>query len=810
MSQAEDLLTMLSETVPEHVHTVTDTDNYFIIDPVTRIITNPIGRPLILMQRDHKSTVYTFQLPQYIDGHDMSLCNRVKCHFNNLETTINEEDSSETIIEHPDLIELTDLRVNPNDENSVICSWIITRQATWYSGALGFFLQYLCVDNEGNETYEWHTDSFTDIIVNPTKHNDEAAIIEYTAIFEQWRERIFGAGDSVKNELIALTEEKLAAVTAAGTTQVESVNSTGTAQVEAIANEGLRVFNTIPEDYSAMSEQVGKLSKFAGPVIRQEAEGVSIAVTDSAKMPLLGLQMFGKSKQFTTTGRNLLDVDKNLNFTYILDIPVNIPAGTYKITYSAVTFDGTYPPYIRFYDNDTGATIYASRNECDITLTKDETRVCIYSNNYSASGSMNVAASITQLMISVDGGEYEPYTGGQASPNPEYPQEIESAGDDGIINAFVVGKNLLRDINTPPTSTHNGIICEYEGDGVFHIYGTYNPVSDAIQLSTSDISLPINLYSSYTLTAMLLEGSIPDGVNYHPYIGLKSDTIEHKNWIALRMSSDTKPGDIVSSTMIPKHYLSDATAIDRFWLYSYNPSLSAYTADFRIQVWFEENTETTPYEEYTEQQLVSEITLPGLPVSSGGNYTDENGQQYIVDYRDWERGVDVQHINTYVVTGEENWKESIQQPSSDGHIRYDSGTQYNQPGAACMDILCTHFEFKGSNLVSGSGAWVLDGNQYLSIRFMTKHQTVDELKAMLAEKYASGNPVIIQYALLNPIETPIPEAELQAYRALRTNYPNTMILNDSGAHMKLAYGTDTKMYIDKKFEELQAAILANS
>ena len=37
---------------------------------------------------------------------------------------------------------------------------------------------------------------------------------------------------------------------------------------------------------------------------------------------------------------------------------------------------------------------------------------------------------------------WEPYTGGQPSPSPEYPQEIEIPGSDGKIETSMNGKNL--------------------------------------------------------------------------------------------------------------------------------------------------------------------------------------------------------------------------------------------------------------------------------------------------------------------------------------------------------------------------------
>jgi len=82
-----------------------------------------------------------------------------------------------------------------------------------------------------------------------------------------------------------------------------------------------------------------------------------------------------------------------------------------------------------------------------------------------------------------------------------------------------------------------------------------------------------------------------------------------------------------------------------------------------------------------------------------------------------------------------------------------------------------------------------------------KASTVAELQSYLA-----SNPTVIQYAMLEPIETPLSETELAAYRALHTNKPNTTILNDGGAHMAVAYAADTKMYIDNKI----AALVGNN
>lgn len=57
--------------------------------------------------------------------------------------------------------------------------------------------------------------------------------------------------------------------------------------------------------------------------------------------------------------------------------------------------------------------------------------------------------------------------------------------------------------------------------------------------------------------------------------------------------------------------------------------------------------------------LLTPNGLPGIPVTSGGNYTDQSGQQWVCDEVDLERGVKVQRVNavdlsTCVITGSTN------------------------------------------------------------------------------------------------------------------------------------------------------------
>ena len=84
-----------------HKHPVYDTDLHLLIDPITREITNESGKTVI-MQYDHNSERFTFEIPRYVDGHDMSLCNVVEFHYINT-------DANDKTIQNADVYQVDDL-----------------------------------------------------------------------------------------------------------------------------------------------------------------------------------------------------------------------------------------------------------------------------------------------------------------------------------------------------------------------------------------------------------------------------------------------------------------------------------------------------------------------------------------------------------------------------------------------------------------------------------------------------------------------------------------------------------------------------
>ena len=152
--------------------------------------------------------------------------------------------------------------------------------------------------------------------------------------------------------------------------------------------------------------------------------------------------------------------------------------------------------------------------------------------------------------------------------------------------------------------------------------------------------------------------------------------------------------------------------------------------------------------------------LPGIPVTSGGNYTDENGQQWVCDEVDLARGVRVQRIRKIKVTSSLNWQTAGREV--DRYFAWFNGT-------CTSNVLCTHFStVLGSETVGGA---IANQNNLVGFAFAEKGTTtLDDFKQFLDE-----NDVFIWAALATSVETDISADEVVAYKALTTYAPTTVI-----------------------------------
>lgn len=142
-----------------HNHPVTDSDLHFTINPSTREIINPSGKAK-LMQYDHQSERFTFEIPRYIEGHDMLLCDLVEVHYTN-------SDSSD---KSTGVYLINDVQTKADDEETIVFSWLISGNATKYSGRLEFSIRFACTNDE-NVDYAWNTEIYSGVSVGKAINN---------------------------------------------------------------------------------------------------------------------------------------------------------------------------------------------------------------------------------------------------------------------------------------------------------------------------------------------------------------------------------------------------------------------------------------------------------------------------------------------------------------------------------------------------------------------------------------------------------------------------------------------------------------
>lgn len=192
------------------------------------------------------------------------------------------------------------------------------------------------------------------------------------------------------------------------------------------------------------------------------------------------------------------------------------------------------------------------------------------------------------------------------TPTPDAPVPIASAGDGGSVAVKVTGKNLFPVITNANISKINK-----PTGGVRYGYVFYVPAQSSVTAS-GNADIGTNCFvgdldiktQTYTQKAQLVSEK---GGTYTAKL--------QSGWYVIYIAND------------------------------YLPTILTKLNAAKIQL--EIGTKATVYEPYREQLLTLPTPngLPGIPVTSGGNYTDQNGQQWVCDEVDLERGVKVQRVD---------------------------------------------------------------------------------------------------------------------------------------------------------------------
>lgn len=356
------------------------------------------------------------------------------------------------------------------------------------------------------------------------------------------------------------------------------------------------------------------------------------------------------------------------------------------------------------------------------------------------------------------------------TPTPDAPVPIVSAGDSGSVAVKVTGANMLEGTKPGVQSTVYGIAYTIDENGVL-ITGT----------ATNDFTILLHDDNKYRLTR---------GIYYLTTKGLSPSTTLNFYFIN-KFNSDVQNQKVTLSRDVE---------------FSLRLQIAkGATLNTTVQVSLTRN-KITSYSPYREQLLTLSTPngLPGIPVISGGNYTDQSGQQWVCDEVDLERGVKVQRVKvldidstSLILYGSSNSYWYVSKSLSDCSLN-------NTGNKAAKAIMCQEFP-----VVSQS-----DETKYsYPIVAPYGHTDIVELRFRAPEAlYATiedfRQTIVgakVYYPLATPIETPLTPDEIAAYKALTAYGPDTVVQAGDGAGIKLDYQRDVNIAV-KKLEDAIASM----
>lgn len=197
------------------------------------------------------------------------------------------------------------------------------------------------------------------------------------------------------------------------------------------------------------------------------------------------------------------------------------------------------------------------------------------------------------------------------TPTPDAPVPIVSAGDGGSLTVKVTGANVLEGTAPGGQVSQFGVTYTANENGVL-VTGT----------ATSNSSFYLHKDKTPRLT---------HGTYYLTTKGL-SDSVVLNFFYVGKITSDVQNQQVMLTKDVEYSLVLQIQ--------------KGKTVNTTVQVSLTRNT-ITAYSPYREQLLTlpTPTGLPGIPVTSGGNYTDPQGQQWVCDEVDLERGVKVQRVD---------------------------------------------------------------------------------------------------------------------------------------------------------------------
>lgn len=518
--------------------------------------------------------------------------------------------------------------------------------------------------------------------------------------------------------------------------------------------------NTLQQESAQQDEVLDKLNeevdlKVTQPYLNNKGEN---HVANSDNGALKNVIVEGDTVQNSTKGINLFDFSKVIsdgvniidyqkqtitipaktnNTGYIQTLAglcPNIIAGTYILSVTCSNSNAIKCIHLLESDKDIDFSI-----ACELTDEDINSKVAWYNNE--SSTVENVISNI-QIEEGSTAHDYEPYTGCQPSPNPDYPQEVKGVDK---IEGKVVGKNLF-DINQ----------------------------------FLSDCNQTLNNDSTITLKAT--EGKY--------YLNIPANDNTYIEYVVVRNSSSGKANMQIfykdgtytyvmtqSGDLNIVHRIKLNKAVDYISVLAWS---NITVKDIRIVI----SQTTTDYQPYQSQSFNYTLSNPLYRLSDS-----------VYDYIDVDKGKIVRNVGVVTFDGsdDEEWltesynrayliKTDMIKPSGNNKSNIVMCTKYHssnhmeselQDDNSIMVFTNKAIEFRDNKRCPNSTTW---------------------------KSYLSQNPITVYYQLATPTEEPLPSDLQTLLQSLKSYYPQTNIMFDTEVepYINFDYKLNLKSWIEDK------------
>lgn len=783
-----------------------------IIVGADRFITVPDELKRIGVQHDHNIETVTFDCPRYWDEIDMS---KGRVYINYMRS---DEQVGRFLCEN--------VTVDSSDNDIMHFDWIISGNVTEVTGMLAFLVCVTDVDANGDESFHWSSEINMDMYVSEGLRCQETILFQCPDIMTQllsrmetvegdneewkaavelelnnWRKSTEGNLSNWEQETYSALNEHLAANEKTAKSYMESaaksVTDAATSATNA-ANQATAASKSASDAAKSVTDAAGYAAE--AKTARDEAMDLAesaVFTSTTTERTLTGSKagglkidsIYGKSEQKSYTGKSLLPVSLKSGTTFsslvatvstdgVVTIkgPENgsggrwVPVfgdgsnntelplsnGVYKLTFNNPSINGAFGKVSYADGTATTQSFYVENREIEFTISDEVKATNIW---MTFNGNISVDATFYPMVRKADvtDNTWEPYVGGMLSPNPDYPQEIKVAGDKGNIEVKTVGENILE--MTDKSSTGKGVTISVE-DGVVTISGT----------TTDTATLVVGQFTCTRSGMVALSGGVSSKLHLYPWDNTNSK----------------RPYTDESKTTLQSGYQYNSNGDLSFYVEEGNVYMATVRANV-VGTTFD-NVKLYPVVYYEDCKSTTYIStkngLPGIPVTSSGNYTDKDGQQWVTDeivkYADGS-GKYIQRVIKLILDGTEDWQ------GGDNNTFVLYSEQF--PTRTSVKPLCGSYIAATTTVANMPDKsirhtyWSGQTRGFIAIRD-TAYTTINDFKAGLSAKNT------VCYTAIHPIVTDLSAEEVSAMRQLDTYDTVTYISTDSEVEpvIKCEYG----------------------